>query len=129
MKASHEYSVTAWKCHLPSVLMVLLPFNNPELELPLSNPNTENCAAALVCVSESAFFRPNQTPALSAGSLNDNGRKFKVLLSWEQLRWCHWQYPFQEKKKSEFWIVCQLIFPHCSKCTCFLGISERIHWK
>lgn len=23
---------------------------------------------------------------------------FKLLLSWEWLRWCHWQYPFQEKK-------------------------------
>lgn len=62
MKASLEYSVTVWKGHLSSVLMVPLPFSNPKVELALKSPNTENCAAALVCGSVSAFFRPNQRP-------------------------------------------------------------------
>lgn len=70
MKASLEYSVTAWKHHLSSVLMVLmvlLPFNNPKLELALSNPDRENCAASLVCVSECLLqTQPNPRSQLSA---------------------------------------------------------------
>lgn len=42
MKASLEHSVTGWKGHLSSVLMVPPPFSNPKLDPALNSPNTEN---------------------------------------------------------------------------------------
>lgn len=60
MKASLEYSVQWGRRHLSSVLVVPLPSNNPKNGTCSHQPQPR--AGALVCVSVSAFFRPNQTP-------------------------------------------------------------------